>query len=109
METYRVDNPGGAVPCWCIDSGPQIEEENSSVTATSDVIEFVLGRFNNVDVCSNNPHADGARDGTSEKEITASELIDEEEQPDEGHNSLDDTKNTRRQIDRVSVDTQALL
>lgn len=55
------------------------------------------GRFCNSDVSADVPHADGASNSTKhEKEATA-ELVNKEEEPDQGDDGLDNTKDTGRQ------------
>ena len=67
----------------------------------------ILG-CNNVDISTNDPHADGAGDTTDEKKVPPTELIDKEKQPDKRHDSLDNTEDTSHQVDSVRLDTNAL-
>lgn len=72
------------------------------------MVGLVLGRVDNIDVSAKDPHADGTGNGTAKEEVSASKLIDEEEQPDESHDGLDDAEDTGHQVDCVGVDTHAL-
>lgn len=67
----------------------------------------VLGRVNHVNVGANDPHADGTTNGTAEQELSAAELVDQEQQPDKGCDGLDDTKDTSHQVYGVGSDTDA--
>lgn len=94
-QSYRVDDPWGSIPRGRIDGSPQIKEEDGGDPATREMVGLVLGRLDDVDVGADDPHADGTRDGTAEEQFPAAELVDEEEQPDKGHDGLDDAKDTR--------------
>lgn len=106
--TYRVDNPGGTVPGGSVDGSPQVEEEDGGDTAAVQVGDVVLGRLDDVDVGTDDPHADGASDGTNEQQLSATELVNKEEQPDDGHEGLDDTENTSQDVNSVRLDTEGL-
>lgn len=104
--TYRVDDPRGTVPSGGIDSSPQVEEEDGSNTSTIQVVLGVFCRTDNVDVGTNSIHAGGSADGTTEEELTTSELINQKEQPDNGEDSLDDTKDTIENTLSVASNTK---
>lgn len=106
VEELGVDNPGSTVPGGGVDSGPQVEEEDSGNTTSVQRSDVVLGGLNNVDVGSDDPHTNRTGDGTNEQKLAATELIDQEQQPDDSHNSLDDTENTGHNVDSVGLDTQ---
>lgn len=106
-STYRIDDPRGTVPGGGVDSGPEVEEDDGSDATASQVVLRVLGWLNDADVASDDPHAEGTGDGTDEKKLSSSELIDEEEKPDKGHNGLDNTEDTSHQVDSVALNTDA--
>jgi hypothetical protein len=108
MITYRVDDPGGTVPGRSVHGSPQVEEEDSGDTTTGQGVGGVVGRLHDVDVGSNNPHTDRTGDGTDEKKLTSSQLINQEEQPDEGHDSLDNSKDTSHDANGVIRNANAL-
>lgn len=66
-KTYRVDDPWSTVPRRGIHSGPHVEKEDGSNTTTSQGLLRMLGGFDDVDVSTNNPHADGTGDTTDEQ------------------------------------------
>lgn len=68
----------------------------------------VLRGLDDVDVCTNNPHAYRTSDTSDEQKLSSSKLIDEEKQPHESHNGLDDTENTGHHIDSIGLDTDTL-
>lgn len=45
-------------------------------------------------VSTNNPEADGATESSIHEKVTSTELVDKEEKPDQGEDSLDNTENT---------------
>lgn len=108
VKELGVDDPGSTVPGGGVDSSPQVEEEDSGNTTSVKGSNVVLGGLNNVDVGTDDPHANRTGDGTNEQKIAATELIDQEQQPDNSHNSLDDTENTGHNVDSVGLDTQRL-
>ena len=78
-NTYRVDDPRCTVPSGRIDGSPQVEEDNSSIATTSQVVLRILCRVNDIDICTDNPHANRTSDTTDEEKLSSSELIDKEE------------------------------
>jgi hypothetical protein len=108
MGTYRVDDPGGTVPGRSVDRSPQIEEENSGDTTTVKGVGGMIGWVHDVDVGTNNPHADRAGDSTNEEKLTSAQLINQEEQPDEGHDGLDDSEDTSHNANSVAGNPNAL-
>ena len=68
----------------------------------------MLGRLDDVDVGTDDPHANGSSDSTNEQQLSATKLVNQEEQPDDGHESLDDTENTSQDVDSVGLDTEGL-
>lgn len=77
-QTYRVDNPWSTVPGRGINSGPHVEKEDGSNTATSQSLLRMLGRFDDVDVSTNNPHANRTGDTTNEQQLPSSKLVNKE-------------------------------
>lgn len=109
MSTYRVENPWGTVPGRGVEDGPQVEEEHSGNTTTVHLGLGVLGRLGDLDVCADNPQADGATSGTDQEQVTATDAINEVQQPHEGDDSLDDTEDTGSQKGGVGTsDTDTL-
>lgn len=108
VEELGVEDPGGAVPGGRVDGGPEVEEEDGGDAAAGQVILRVVGRVHHTNVGANDPHADGAANGTAEEELSAAELVDQEEEPEKGGDGLDDTKDTSHQVDSVGVDADTL-
>lgn len=105
VEELGVNNPRGTVPGGGIDSSPQVEEEDGCDTSTIEGGTGVVLGLDNTDVGTDDPHANGSGHGTTEKQVTSSDLIDKEEEPHKGHNSLDHTEDTGHQVHSVAVDT----
>lgn len=68
----------------------------------------VLRRLDDADIRADDPHADGAGDGTNQQKLASSKLIDQEQQPDEGHDSLDDTENAGHQVHGIRINANTL-
>lgn len=107
-ETHRIDDPWSTVPGGCVDSSPHIEEEDCGNATTVEVVARVVRRVHDVDVCTNDPHTDGTGNTTDQKKLPSSELIDKEQQPDDRHNSLDDTEDTSQDVAGVGLHTDTL-
>lgn len=107
VEEFRVDDPWRSVPRGRVDGRPEVKEEDGRDAASRQVVGLVLGGLDHADVGTNDPHANGTGDGTAEEEVSASELVDEEEEPDKSHDSLDDAKDAGHEVDGVVVDTNA--
>lgn len=108
VKELGVDDPGSTVPGGGVDSGPEVEEEDGGNTTSVQGCDVVLCGLDNVDVGTDDPHADRTCDGTNEQKLAATELVDQEQQPDNSHNSLDDTEDTSHNVDSVGLDTQRL-
>lgn len=108
MVTYRVDDPGGTVPGGSVNGSPQVEEDDSGDTTTGQSRRGMVGGIHDVDVGTNNPHADRTSDGTNEKKLASSQLINQEEQPDESHDSLDNSEDTSHDANGVIRNANAL-
>lgn len=108
-DTYRVDDPRGTVPGRSVHGGPQVEEENRHDTSTSQVVGGVLLWLNDIYVCTDDPHADGAGDTTDQQKLPSSELVDKEEQPHKGHDGLNHTEHAGQQVDSVLLDADTLI
>lgn len=93
-EHFGVDDPGSAVPGWCVENGPQVEEEDRGNTAGRQLVRFTRGSACNLNVRADNPHADGTASGTDHKELGAAQMIDQVHQPDNGYNCFDDAEET---------------
>lgn len=106
--TYRVDDPRGTVPGGSVHRSPQVEEEDSRNTATVQSAGGMIGWIHDVDVGANNPHADRASDSTNEKKLTSAQLVNQEEQPDEGHDCFDNSENTSHDANSVTSNANAL-
>jgi len=105
VEEFGVDNPGGTVPGRGVDSSPQVEEEDSGDTTTIKGSTGVVLRLDDTNVSTDDPHANGAGHSTTKKQVSSSDLINKEEEPNEGHDSLDHTEDTGHQVHGVVVDT----
>ena len=109
MSTYRVENPGSTVPGRGVEDGPQVEEEHGRNTTTVHMGLGVLGRFGDLDVCADDPQADGATGGTDQEQVAATDAINEVQQPHESDDGLDDTEDTGSQKGGVGAsDTNTL-
>lgn len=64
VDTYGVDDPRSTVPGGSVHGGPQIEEENRHYAGAGQVVGGILLWFDDVDVCTDDPHADRAGDTT---------------------------------------------
>lgn len=107
--TYRVDDPRGSVPSRSIDGRPEVEEKYGSNAATLQVVGWVVGRVDNVNVGTNDPHANRASDSTDEQQLSSAQLIHQEQQPDKCHDGLYDTKETSQEVDGIGLNTKTLL
>lgn len=107
--TDRVDDPRGTVPGGSVHRSPQIEKEDSGDTTTVQRVGGVIGWVHDIDVGTNNPHADGTGNSTNEEQLTSSQLINQEEQPDEGHGGLDNSEDTSHNANGVAGNANALL
>lgn len=103
VSTYRVENPGSTVPGRGIEDGPQVEEEHGSNTTAIHGGLGVIGWLGNLDVRTNDPQADGTANSTDQEQVTATDVINEIQQPNEGNYGLDNTEDTGGQ--KTSVGT----
>ena len=109
VETHRVEDPRSSVPGGGIEDGPQVEEENGCDTAAFQGGLRVFLGLRDLDVCSDNPQADGAACGTDEQQVSSSDVVDQPQEPYEGDDSLDYAENTGCQQTSVGAgDTNAL-
>ena len=92
---YRVENPGGTIPGRGIEDGPQVEEEHGRNTTATEAVTLVVLGLRDLDVCADDPKTDGATRSTDQQQVTATDLVNKPEQPDEGHDCLHDTEYTR--------------
>lgn len=105
-RTYGVENPGGAVPGWGVERRPQIEEEHGGNATTAHVLCGILRRLNDLDVCADDPHADGAANGANHQKVASTDAIDQVQEPYESDGRFDDTEQTRtEQVGVFAVDT----
>jgi hypothetical protein len=74
-NAYRVKDPGGTVPGWSIENGPQVEEEHGRDTTAAQGIALVVLRLGDFDVCTNNPQADGTSGCTDEQQVAATDAV----------------------------------
>lgn len=103
MSTYRVEYPGRTVPGRGIEDGPEVEEEHGRNTTAVHAGLGVLGGFGDLDVCTNDPQADGTTDSTDQEQVTTTDAINEIQQPHEGDDSLDNTEDTGGQETSVGT------
>lgn len=69
----------------------------------------VVGWVDNVDVGTNDPHANRASDSTDEQQLSSAQLVNQEQEPDKCHDGLYDTKETSQEIDGIGLNTKTLL
>ena len=101
VEDLTVDDPGCAVPRRCVEDGPQVEEEDRGNTARGQRGGGVGVDTSVENVTTDDPHANRATDGTDHQELSASEVIDEDQNPDDGEDGLDHTEDTGGQVDGI--------
>ena len=94
VEDFTVDDPGCAVPRRCVEDGPQVEEEDRGNTARGQWCGGVGVDTSVENVTTDDPHANRATDGTDHQELSASKVIDENQDPDNGEDGLDHTEDT---------------
>lgn len=110
VEHFGVDDPRGTVPRWRVEGCPQVlsnsqnlhgfanmmvayEEEHGS-NATAAQAAGGLRHIPSGNVATDNPHADGTASSTNDEQVPSSEVVNEEEHPHKGQDSLDDAKDT---------------
>lgn len=103
--THRVDNPRCTVPGRRVDGSPEVEEEDRCDTSTVEAAAWVVFGLNDTNVGTNYPHTDRSGYGTAKQQVPSSDLIDQEQEPHEGRDSLDHTENTGHYVHSVGVDT----
>lgn len=106
IEHLRVEDPWCAVPRWSVEGSPKVEEEHGGDTTRAQVGTCTRGGSLNCggrDVSSQNPHADGATEGTSHEQVPATKVVDHEKHPKEGEDSFNDTENSSGQEPSVSA------
>lgn len=91
---YRVEDPGGSVPGGGIEDGPKVEEEHGCDTAAAEAVAFIVLWLGDLDVRTDNPETDGTTCGTDEEKVTATDVVDQPEEPNEGYNGLYNTEDT---------------
>lgn len=94
VEDLTVDDPGCTVPRRCVENGPQVEEEDRGNTARGQRGGGVRINTSVENVTTNDPHANRAADGTDHQELSASKVVDENQDPDNGEDGLDHTEDT---------------
>lgn len=94
VEDLAVDDPGGSVPRGCVEDGPKVEEEDRSNTSGGKRSSGV--RVNGVvkDVSSDDEHADCTTSGANHQKLPAAKVIDQDQDPDDGHYSLHNAENS---------------
>lgn len=103
--TYGIDNPGSTIPGRSVDCSPQVEEDNGRNASTIQRCAGVIFGLDNTDVGTDDPHTDRSSHSTDKEQIAPSELINQEQEPHEGHNGLNNTEDTGHQVNGVGVDT----
>ena len=94
VEDLTVDDPGCTVPRRCVEDGPQVKEEDRGNTARGQWCGGVGVDTSVENVTTDDPHANRATDGTDHQELSASKVIDENQDPDNGEDGLDHTEDT---------------
>jgi len=106
--TYRVKDPRSTVPGWGIKDGPQVKEKHGHDTTAIHLWLGVIFRVCDLDIRTDNPHADGATNRTDQKKITATDAINQIQQPNKSDNCLDYAKDTGGEQTVVSLNTDRL-
>lgn len=106
--TYRVDDPWGSVPSGRVHCSPHVEEKDSRDTTAVQRAGGMCGWVHDVDVGANHPHADRAGDSTNEKKLTSAQLVNQEKQPDKGHDGFDNAEDTSHNANSARSNTNAL-
>lgn len=65
-------------------------------------------RLDNANVSANRPHAQRTANSTPKQKLAASELVNEEEKPDNRGHGFHNTEDTSHQVHGVRLDAQAL-
>lgn len=106
----RTVNPGGTVETGRVEDGPDVEEGDGRGTSGREWGSWgIVLRLGDGDVSSDVVHGERSTGGTDHEDGLSSESIDEVEQPDDGTQKLDETKDTGRQQGSVgSGDTDGL-
>lgn len=68
----------------------------------------MLRGLGHVDVGTDHPHTEGARDCTDQEELSSPELVDQEQQPHKSHDGFDDAEDAGHQVHGVRFNAQAL-
>ena len=98
IEHLRVQDPWRTVPRWSVARGPDVEEDDCHDASAVELgARVVFGVFD-LDVGADNPEADGASQSTPEEQLATADVVDQEEQPDDGYRGLDDTENARHDL-----------
>lgn len=110
VEHLRVKDPRGTIPRGSIECSPEVEKEDSSDSSRAEVgILRIGGHIGCRDVSADNPHAARASQRTNHEQVATAQLINEDEEPNEGQDSLDNTKETCGEEAGVgSLDTDRL-
>ena len=93
VEDLAVDDPRGAVPRGCVEDGPEVEEEDSGNASGGKRSSGVRVNWVVEDVSSDDEHADCTTSGTDHQKLPATKVIDQDQDPDDGHYSLHNTEN----------------
>ncbi len=98
-EDLAVIDPWGAIPGWSIEDGPKIEEEHRTYASwwEGTICCWVLDGLCDGDVATDIPQAERTTKSSNHEQIAASEIVDQEKEPDQGHWRLDDSKDTGTQ------------
>lgn len=97
VEDFTVDDPGRTVPRRRVEDGPQVEEEDRGDAARGQRGGGVRVDTGMENVTADDPHAHRTADGTDHQQLSASEVVDKDQDPDDGEYSLDHTEDTRGQ------------
>lgn len=109
VEHFRVENPGGTVPGWGVEDGPEIEEEHGCDAAAVHVGLRVRGGVGDLDVGTDDPETDGTTKSTDQEQVATTDTVNQVQKPDKGNDSLDDTEDTGGEHASVGTsDTNAL-
>lgn len=101
-EHFCVDDPRSSVPGIDVDGSPEVYHEHGRNTRGRQRSgRRSVGVHSACDKGADNEHRDRATDSSEEQKLATAPFVDEDSQPEDGHNGLDDAEETSRKVDRV--------
>lgn len=97
IKHLRVEDPRSTIPRGRVRRGPQVEKGHGADPARGQRSARLgsqpwLGEGN---IAANVPHAQRAGNAAEHEQFATSELVDQEEKPEDSHDCLDDTEDAR--------------